>query len=68
VALRSLPTVDHGPTRLPAPPAPGTVRPPMSPVAKLLFLLVTLLHLLPVLFLVAVIVGITLPVVLIRAD
>jgi Flp pilus assembly protein TadB len=40
----------------------------MSAAAKLLFLLVTLLHLLPVLFLTAVIVGITLPVILIRAN
>ncbi len=40
----------------------------MSPPAKLLFLLVTLLHLLPVLFLVGVIVSITLPVLLFRAD
>ena len=39
----------------------------MSAAAKLLFLLVTLLHLMPVLFLVAVIVGVTLPVILIRA-
>ena len=40
----------------------------MNAPAKLLFLLVTLLHLLPVLFLVGVIVAITIPVILVRAN